>query len=555
MKKISSSKKMSIKTNEKNISAFKELLPSFFYGNDTNERIIKTISGENIEAFNASYYMDLQANDRLFIEIPKNADNDSAFQYFLKTIARRNIDENTIINDNGVFLRLDLIPNSGNGISYQNFIDNKIETPEISGKLFKALVKKAILLPCELDTINKLKVNEKVFFCISRNIIDFLFASTHQNYTSCLNLESEYDASYYMSLPAMILDPNRYICFITDGKLSKHTIKDTEFKHFKYLQRAWCLAMNDGGLFIERNYPAEKISFSDCFDFLGFHSYGYHNNLNHFKNDEIQSLYSFKPAQFEDGADAMIYLDSVGLNRKNNLFFYDSTLSSTKGIESPDFCYKNGFNALDDFEELGEQNTFICTDCGNSYGISDAYENNHGTFCQDCYSNYYSCDDCGCSIHSDDTYSSESGDVYCFDCYNRLSTTCCECADRIIMDDSEQLQNNSEDFYLCNHCYRNSEYIQCENCGNQYPNEHSDMEKVGDLDYCCNCAGDFIQCDICLEVHPKTETKTIDNEVFCLSCYESAIELPIEYTGAMLPESYIIATDETETDPETEGDL
>ncbi len=91
------------------------------------------------------------------------------------------------------------------------------------------------------------------------------------------------------------------------------------------------------------------------------------------------------------------------------------------------------------------------------------------------------CSECGAVLKEGHTHSFD-GQVFCEECFERLTTLCDNCGDRIWRDNAEGDSN----YTLCSHCYEYS-YTTCEDCGRLIHNEDALYEDGEDYPYCRDC--------------------------------------------------------------------
>jgi len=217
-------------SNEQNLQIFKEnLLQYFFYTTKTKNRVIKAIDNRGY----LDDYFSLNVQKRAWYEIKyDNPDEDEAYQHYYNLLHRK-------INENGGIYKLLHSEEDGlNLFAYSTFKKGKVKIGKQEVKIFKYLKKKNILTDEEIEKITTFKKSDdaKFYLCISRNIIDYIFISTNQSFSSCMNMRGSYP--YWLGLPSMVIDPNRFLVFVCKGKISKCSLKGYDFKHFKYLSRS-----------------------------------------------------------------------------------------------------------------------------------------------------------------------------------------------------------------------------------------------------------------------------------------------------------------------------
>ena len=97
---------------------------------------------------------------------------------------------------------------------------------------------------------------KKMMLVVSLNFADWFLCSTGENWTSCLNLDSDYECCYWKGLPGLIEDKNRCMIYLTDGtKKSFHGIET-----YHIVARTWALLVKTSKdetvkLEIIRGYP------------------------------------------------------------------------------------------------------------------------------------------------------------------------------------------------------------------------------------------------------------------------------------------------------------
>jgi len=217
---------------ELNKEAYIGMLKYFLLSHKTKERILQYVNNRFVDK-------------RHFISIDNNPKTDLAYQYYLKCLSNK---------DNSKYQNLDIW-------SFETFSDGKLIIEKQEFKLFKFLKKHGLLTKGEIDKINTLRVsNKESYVCISRNPLDFIFCSTQLSFSSCLSLKSEH--GYAFGLGSLILDPNRYIVYLTNG------IRGVKFKGINaiipnMICRTWGIMGKDNILYLVRYYPEKKMSFSE----------------------------------------------------------------------------------------------------------------------------------------------------------------------------------------------------------------------------------------------------------------------------------------------------
>jgi hypothetical protein len=476
-----------------NIDNFFKLLPYFGYDTTTKRNITNAIFEPNADNKEANNFLKLNNNLRAWYEILQNEETDDVFKYYCESVCV--LEHDPILQEEPT-LHLQIF-------LYQNFIANKIEIKGQQQKLFKFLINKGWITNSSVDYINRNKINytDKLYFCISRNPIDMLMCSTNQTFTSCENLESDYP--FFLGLGALSADPNRSLLFISSGKIKKYNTHNIELKHFSYKQRSWGILSkkepedNNILMFIVRNYPNNKLNFSDILrsEEIGITSIDPDNNVNCNNINKLTSIYKFSTPRFYSGSEATIYLDSLGLSHGHeDGFNFDTSFYSTRGRTGCpiEFNLGCGFNDL-----------------------------NLNTIKDEEFKDLYSCDECGCTLHEDECYYAEDSGPYCEDCYNNIFTICSCCEDTIDIENGTRIINGD---FICERCL-SRHYSQCEECSKYNDKDSINITEDGTA-LCNRCYERYTYtCENCGIVYYNLENIIVhDNKCYCDSCYKSIKE-------------------------------
>lgn len=406
----------------------------------------------------------------------------------------------------------------------EDIIKNKITIPElgIDMKAIKFIQKYKIASKESIDDFNKSNSgNKKRYFCISKNPIDFIMASTNQSFTSCLSFESTYQRSYYLSLPAMIADVNRYICYITDKKISKYQIFDLEIDHYRYQQRNWLIADTDGNVFLDRYYPANIYNVSDILTDIGLSE----------SNFKFSKTVPFDTGFFESKSwvKPMIYLDTLGIELNEDEEWQYISASGNQGDLSPDcriveaFCEFSG--RIDDYDIRENQKSVkcYCCDCRIT-SDADTYYYDGNVYCESCYDDLAICCHCDCICDRDDTYYQNNIGYICESCLDRHYVFCDFCNRYHKKSDTTETENHG---YVCNYqLHRLFKF--CDVCQKWHKIDESVFVYLDhEQEYVCqDCVADYaIKCQNCKSWHKKEKAIKIlspveyANDYYCYSCH------------------------------------
>jgi hypothetical protein len=216
------------------------------------------------------------------------------------------------------------------------------------------------------------KDKKKIKLCFSLNFADWILASTKNNWTSCLSLESSY--GYWKGLAGLVGDKNRLMIFTTD-------MKEKEFcgiKSYNMIERMWVFTMERfGTTYLHHNtmYP-RKVDF----DLSSLKDYFVGEDLSFYNKGDIEanSKYKFPILYHKEGDDENEFSSSI----------YEDTLAKIP-IDKDYACYVQGDDEDDsrrrsvfsylkknivntDFKEKSIDS--IIDDMVDEFYISEAYE-------------------------------------------------------------------------------------------------------------------------------------------------------------------------------------
>ncbi len=476
-------------SNDDNLEQFGDLLPEFGYTSKSNKRIMARLE----ERTSLDHWLGLNEQLRAWYSVP-NTEDDGLYIKYNRAICQ--------LDEKWEFLGEEEI-----------YLAGKVVVDGQTRKLFKLLLELGVnaRLVEELTTLRATK--KQTYLCVSRNPVDFLMASTNQSFSSCINLESDFEGAYYLGLPSMVLDTNRYMVFLTTGKIKKHTVKGRVFKHFGYSQRSWILLGRDktGKLSAElpRIFPEEENKFlpAACRSAVGVGIV-----------DQIIGE-SWKPARFAFDPDevAAIYFDSGYVDDYPFGISYDRNDDVRKGTPMG-INWTRGFSAWSGEPANGEK----CEDCGAYFSRDTMTDvcNARLLVCQSCLDDdYFYCDSCdtwervGSATRVGDNY-------YCEYCLDRYFFQCEECGDYFRDGRGIDVTNEHGNILCCPSCADNIA-IECNECGDLY---HVDlMTEIDDDYYCPDCIkANFTECVQCNKLKlddTMSDVKTDDGVIkLCEDC-------------------------------------
>jgi len=331
---------------------------------------------------------------------------------------------------------------------------------------------------------------------VSLNFADWFISSTGENWTSCLNLESNFSGCFWSGLPGLVTDKNRVMVYITNGAKKNYKGIVTE----SVLSRSWAMLDTRDQLNVVRYFPAEKISTGDIRSITGL---PFVTNRDWISKNPVDLLW------FIEDKSAFIYQDFSKFVKKDGKWYIRGHEQGRYGyidkktdelVESIHiFGYKGGLGRLIETNaSLSDMTRHSCAHCGEFFeAILEEFE----------------------------------GHRYCPRCFNGVTIICADCGKRVHRERGaykEVLGGN----YVCDTCFTNN-YDQCDNCG--YGIRKENVIKFHHGKFCKSCleADETIYryCMTCrcgsTEENDDYETRyvTLDNhETICKSCLKKEMD-------------------------------
>lgn len=175
----------------------------------------------------------------------------------------------------------------------------RFTSKEEAKELAKKMIDIAIERQLERIGAMKLPVKEEMEIVISRNFADWMLCSTKENWTSCINLESNYENAYWSGLPGTIADSNRMMIYITDGEKKSYNGITTD----RFIQRSWVLLDENQDYHPLVWYDQKKVTNKMIKQITGL-------NLMVNTGKHFDCYESFKPLRFINGDTCFIYQDN-----------------------------------------------------------------------------------------------------------------------------------------------------------------------------------------------------------------------------------------------------
>lgn len=449
LKRITDKKFLSSESEETNLKSLENILPYFFLTDKSFKKAYNAIREDTGALFSDWLGLNETPDRRLWFEMPEMiVKEDNAFFYYKQRLYGVPQEELMVLHE------------------YDVWKAGRLPTGE---KLFKYCKNKGYLTEENIKQISQMRTtNQKLYLCISRNSVDMLYASTDQSFTSCVDLTSTHSECYYMGLPDTWVDNDRAIVFITNGKYRRHTIKDQEFKHFRYISRTWVifsrLSTQSCAMYIVKRYPNNTYQYSELLNACGFAVK--HDYVNRAQNNAKKKLL------YENNEICTIYSD-CGES-------FNSSFSWTEGFENMPDCIDDVIGGND-----------CCINCGNAVSEDSGY----------CVSD----------------------DVYCENCYCELFINCAGCEEIYDRTDIQWSEYHEQGF--CETCF-NDRHVNCSNCSTVISRDEVCTTGLSDDMFCSDCFNaNFTCCNICSKELEKDKACKIEGVYFCKECAEHKRQL------------------------------
>lgn len=444
---------------------------------------------------------------------------DQRARFEVKSSLRENLDDGWNLFKDVFFAFCD-----NHNIEYENYSSNKLIVKKNEVKLFK-FMKKWYETETDLTTKEQLanraarKLNtgyydnredfdlmfkritekigtmklpdKKLEVVVSFNFADWFMCSTSEEWSSCLNLESDYDACFWSGLPGLITDPNRMLIYITDGKTKNYKGITVE----RMITRTWGLLGIDDVVYPNRHYPQtmmEDKAFSTMFpfdvaritldDFRDFE--GKYSTTDFITNTYNESIFIYQDYTYFKivGYDPLKVKQVSGGSGYHKIVFGEN---SPYISEDTHYDYCDGLSGLIERDSKisdHEENGSSCCECGDHVHEDDLlWGNDDQQYCESCFSeNFYNCEECGETVPMDFSLEGPDERLYCESCYSERFNECEECGDVINRSDLFVL----DDQVLCESCH-DDRFGTCGECGTQI--HIDDLKDFEDETLCEEC--------------------------------------------------------------------
>ena len=173
-----------------------------------------------------------------------------------------------------------------------------------------------------------------------------------------------------------------------------------------------------------------------------------------------------------------------------------------------------------------------CNKCGREFCDDELFLINGELMCAECAeaAGYAQCQDCGEWFKADEEGYEYCGEPLCESCFEENYTTCENCGEIILMDDSYLVHGRHCDMYVCEDCIDG--YFQCIDCGEYYTRSRVYIDS-NNLALCDDCYTyhDWSTCADCGRFVRNDEVEEGDNgDWYCPDCIDDHRSNEDEFT-------------------------
>ena len=422
-------------------------------------------------------------------------------------------------------------------ITYNNFITNKVifrkNCTKIK-KVFEVVYKEhdeafeydsdssyseekcAAWIVRQFEKIGASKKSAKELeFVISLNPMDWLLASTAENFTSCFDLSKSSGGGYQycLGLPFLCGDKNRMMLYISNGK--KKTFQGITVDSVQ--TRTWCILDQSGTFNIVKWYPNDTIGYTPVRAITGCSNFFDRTNF-------TRSKYNLDVLSSKLGAYFGVYSDMGELRAINDKLYLCGNHKDGQQIFSKNLVKCSGHSS---FNDISTSSRFI----GGELGFRIPKWIEYG-FHFDKMFTTLRCSCCGedkAGALTDVVIDSKHYRYICYDCLKKDFGHCKRCGKIYKKSDKckkvEGISGNTVE--LCEECSQNIEKYTCSCCGKFNDSDEPLVELDNGKKICMSCfkKGNYQKCDACghysNDAIIEYDTFSKIKHTYCKHCYES----------------------------------
>ena len=330
--------------------------------------------------------------------------------------------------------------------------------------------------------------NRDLYAVISFDFADWFLCSTAENWSSCLNLESDYNGCFWHGLPATIGDRNRAMLYLTDfDKKNYHGIITD-----KILSRNWGILGTNDLINTIKSYPTPILdaeSLNIIFD----------NKFKRVDKEVIKSKYPIGDFKTRGGNADFIFIDEGKIKKDCGHLEVSTHISGSHYVKNSSQQWVSGSN----FDYNG--------------GLRNLIEKNKNIIQVGGDKTINSCYECDEKISGSSHVHMYNNVYYCNSCKEKLFKKC-EICEGWHPEEKMLFFSNKR---MCKTCF-DKKYFTCETCKEVLSNDlkkHT-LERHGSLIHICNkCSYIYIaKCSSCEKISLEEDCIEHESKMLCKSC-------------------------------------
>lgn len=258
-----------------------------------------------------------------------------------------------------------------------------------------------------------------LYIVLSINFADWFLCSTSEDWSSCIDLESTYQSSFWSGLPGLVIDKNRALFYLTDGVKKEYNGIKTD----RFISRTWALLDKNDCINTIKEYPLSIIS-----NILLKSKFGKVLEI----TPDFVSKYPLDFLYNKRGYSIFPYLDKSKIKKIRNEYY----------IAGSDI-----HGGLYGYDKLGSPYDGSPYNC--EYGLGSLIEKDIEIdyFCGE----QYSCEECGIGLTEDEVYFDKADHSYCEDCFYEQFYYCSNCGE-VVRHESDEKMLKEDEKMLCKEC-------------------------------------------------------------------------------------------------------
>lgn len=232
------------------------------------------------------------------------------------------------------------------------YIDEGISEEELYNELDMAF--KVIT-----ESIGVHKIPERdLEIVVSYNFEDWFLSATEESWTSCLNLESNFSRCFWTGLPGTIIDKNRALIYVTDGRQKFYHYSDSSIKAERIITRSWLIYTDKDEYLPVRFYPSnflQEAAFNDIFPINIREGVELHEEIIDYitkypidllSNKLNESVYIYIDKGSFVNKDNEVYISSSNMSGMKTMLFMDKNINDRLMQPATFYNFEGGLSLL-----------------------------------------------------------------------------------------------------------------------------------------------------------------------------------------------------------------